>query len=174
MTSRDQLFELLHDELHRLAQSAMRRERPGHTLQPTALINEAYLRLTARSGSWQDRAAFMGAAARAMREVLIDHARIRGAAKRQGVIVELRETDAAGDIHLDEVLVVDEALREFAELDERAAQVVELRYFAGMNVEEAAAVLAVSEKTIKRDWQFARAWMERRLRPLEAGEGPVS
>lgn len=171
MANQDQLFELLHDELHRLAQSAMRKERPNHTLQPTALINEAYLRLRG-DASWPDRAAFLGIAARAMRQVLIDHARLWGAQKRKGEKVELQETDAVCDLHIEEVLAVDEALREFAELDERAAQVVELRYFAGMNEEEIASALAISTKTVKRDWQFARAWLERRLAVRETGEQP--
>ncbi|MGJ5819029.1 sigma-70 family RNA polymerase sigma factor [Paludibaculum fermentans] len=161
------LFELIHTELHKLARSAMSRERPDHTLQPTALVNEAYLRLVGDGTvSWQSRAHFFGAAARAMRQILINHAQERSAAKRGsgGVRVELSESIASFTPDPDVLIAIDIALEQLATVDPRAARIVELRYFVGLSFDEVAALLGISVKTAKRDWEFARVWLERRLR----------
>ena len=161
-------LELIHSELRRLAGAAMLRERTDHTLQPTALVNEAYLRLTAGNlGDWESKAHFYGAAAHAMRQILIDHARKHNAQKRGGhhvVKVELNDTIGSQATDLEEMLGLDMALETLATVDSRAARVVELRYFAGLNFDEIAAVLGVAHKTVARDWQFARVWLERALR----------
>jgi RNA polymerase sigma-70 factor (ECF subfamily) len=167
----DRLVPLVEAELRRLARGYLGRERRGHTLQTTALVNEAFLRLTdARRVRWQDRAHFLGIAARLMRRVLVDYARRRGFQKRGG---------GAQQVTLDEGLVVapdpafdivalDRALEALAQVDVRKSQVIELRFFGGLTVEEAAAVLNVSSDTVKRDWRLAKLWL---LRELE-GEEP--
>lgn len=165
----DEPLGLVYAELHKLASAAMRRERRGHTLQPTALINEAYLRLANQPDSWESRAHFFGAAARAMRQILIDHARKRHRAKRDGVKVELHDSDAIFEAKPEEVLALEAALDELGGIDLRSLRIVELRYFAGLTVEETAALVGVSPKTVKRDWEFARVWLESRLRP-DAGK----
>jgi len=164
--ARDELMALVYGELHRLARGYMRRERPGHTLQTTALINEAYLRLTNQTRmDWQSRAQFFGLAAQFMRRILVDHARARQSAKRLG---------AAAPVPLDEAAVfapergpalvaLDDALERLAAVDARKATVVELRYFGGLSVEEAAEFLGVSAITVMRDWSFAKAWLQREL-----------
>ena len=146
----------------------MWRERRNHTLQPSALVNETFLRLAASPGlDWQNRAHFFGIAARVMRQVLVDHARRRKAAKREGVHVTLGDPEApAAPL---ELLDLETALQELAALDERQARVVEMRYFAGLDVEETAEVLGLSARTVKREWQTARAWLQQRL--LRRGEG---
>jgi RNA polymerase sigma-70 factor (ECF subfamily) len=160
-----QSFGLLYAELHKLARAAMRRERPGHTLQPTALINEAYLRLTAhREESWESRAHFFGAAARAMRQILIDHARRRHRAKHGGMKVELHDSDAIFEANPEEVMALEAALDELGGIDQRSLRIVELRYFVGLSVEETAKLVGLSPKTVNRDWEFARVWLESRLR----------
>lgn len=154
-------------ELRRLARMYMARERLGHTLQTTALVNEAYVRLVdAQNVDWQDRAHFLGIAARLMRRVLVDHARRRGGKKRGGggQRVELEEgmaTAPAPDVNL---LALDRALEALAVVDERKCRVVEMRYFAGMTVEETATALRVSTDTVKREWRQAKLWL---LRDLE-------
>ena len=163
----DALFPVVYDELRRLAERHLRRERPGHTLQPTALVHEAYLRLTeARRIDWSDRAAFFGAAATTMRRILVNHARDRGAQKRGGGAAP-RPLDEALDVPTDApddaLLAVDEALTALAALDPRQARVVELRYFAGLSVEETAEVLGVSPATVKREWSTAKAWLRRAM-----------
>jgi RNA polymerase sigma factor (TIGR02999 family) len=160
------LFELVYDELRRLAGSLMRRERGGHTLQPTALVHEAFLRLVgAPNIAWQDRAHFMGIAARAMRQILVDHARRHAAEKRGGGLQRVTLTDAEAVVPGDEIEVLDlhEALERFAALDPRAARVVELRVFGGLSVPEAAHVLEVSPRTVDGDWAVARMWLTREL-----------
>ena len=157
-------------ELRRLARSYMRRERPGHTLQTTALVNEAFLRLTdARGVRWQDRAHFLAIAARLMRRVLVDHARSRGYRKRGGGAerVTLDEGLAAAPEPEVDVVALDRALQSLAEVDARKSRVIELRFFGGLSVEETAEVLHVSTDTVKRDWRLARLWL---LRELE-GDG---
>jgi RNA polymerase sigma factor (TIGR02999 family) len=169
-TANDESFRLIYAQLHKLASAAMRREQRGHTLQPTALINEAYLRLMANQpDSWESRAHFFGAAARAMRHVLIDHARKRNRAKRGGVKVELRDSDAIFEANPEEVIALEAALDQLGGIDQRSLRIVELRYFVGLTVEETAALVGVSPKTVKRDWEFARVWLESRLRP-DAGK----
>lgn len=148
----------------------MRRERAGHTLQPTALVNEAYLRLVGdRDGVWENRGHFYGAAARSMRQILIEHARSRSASKRGcgRKPVDLTESLAVHQPHHEDLMDLGVALDHLHEADPRAAQVVELRYFAGFSFEETADLLGISEKTAKRDWQFARVWLERNLRGLD-------
>jgi RNA polymerase sigma factor (TIGR02999 family) len=153
---------MIHAELRRQAARFMWRERRNHTLQPSALVNETYIRLAASPGlDWQNRAHFFAIAARVMRQVLVDHARRRKAAKREGVHVTLGEAEApAAPL---ELLDLDSALVELAALDARQARVVEMRYFAGLGVEETAEVLGLSPRTVKREWQTARAWLQHRL-----------
>lgn len=162
----DELLPLVYDELRALAAAHFRRERGDHTLQPTALVHEVYLKLVDQTqAQWRDRAHFFAVAAEAIRRVLVDHARVRGAAKRRapGARVTIEAgLDAAAEAPLD-VAALDEALRALAELSPRQARVVELRYFAGLSVEEAAGVLGVSEGTVKGDWRVARAWLQRAL-----------
>ena len=163
-----ELFAALHKELHSLARCAMRGERKDHTLQPTALVNEAFLRLVKSPVSWESRARFFSASARVMRRILIEHARSRGAIKRNGDRQKLEFQDPMALIETDpeQLISIDRALEKLAGLDPRAAHVVELRFFIGMSVEEAAKILALSERTVKRDWDFARVWLERELRTL--------
>ena len=165
LEARDELVPLVHLELRKRAAAYLRRERPNHTLQPTALVNEAYLRLIGqRRVSWVNRAQFFGVAAQIMRRILVDHARDRHAAKRLGgVRVTLDDGIGAVPPPDCEVLMLDEALRELGRIDERQARIVELKYFAGLSEEEVAAVLSLSRATISREWQSARAWMYRRM-----------
>ena len=157
-----QLFDVVQGELRRLAGAQMAGERSGHTLQPTALVNEAYLRLVgAADTGWENRGHFMRAAARAMRQILVDHARRRDAAKRGGGAsrVTLRET-SHGVLEPDvEVIAVHEALERLEGIDADAARVVELRYFAGLTKAEAAGVLGITERTVHNTWTRARAWL---------------
>ena len=165
---RERLFEAVQHELRRIAAAYMRRERTDHTLQATALVNEAYLRLVdATRVRWDDRAHFYGIAARVMRQILVDHARRRQAGKRQGQARSDRSLSKlaapAGGPDLD-VLALHEALTELAALDQRQADIVELRYFAGLTEEEVAKVKAVSPATIRREIATARFWLGRRMR----------
>lgn len=161
-----ELFTLLYDELRRIAAAALRRERAEHTLQPTALVHEVYVRLSGTSpGQWQDRAHFIAMAARAMRRVLVDHARARNAVKRGqgGILVSLDGIDVPAATSAADLVVLDATLERLAALDERQARIVELRFFGGLTVEETAAVLEISPRTVKREWQMARAWLQREL-----------
>jgi RNA polymerase sigma-70 factor, ECF subfamily len=160
-TAVDKLFPLVYKELHRLAASCMRRERAGHTLQPTALINEAYLRLTGDDIDWQSRAHFIGVAARVMRRVLVDHARAHNAGMRGGGLqrVELEEGMAISKERSSEVLALDDALLRLEKVNARQARVVELRYFAGLSVEEIALLLGTAPRSVQRDWALARVWL---------------
>jgi RNA polymerase sigma-70 factor (ECF subfamily) len=156
------LIPVVYDELRRLAGSYMRRERVDHTLQATALVHEAYLKLVEqRSVNWQSRAHFFGVAAQLMRRILIDHARGHSRQKRGGEQrkVSLDEAFVFSEKQADELLAVDDSLNRLAKIDPRQARVVELRFFGGLSVEEAAEVLGVSPKTIKRDWSVAKAWL---------------
>jgi RNA polymerase sigma-70 factor (ECF subfamily) len=160
------LTPLLYRELRRLAANYMRRERPDHTLQPTALVHEAYLRLVGQSDrNWQNRAHFFGAAARAMRTILIDHAKANLARKRGGgqVHFELNDALAAPAPEPQIVLALDDALKRLEEIDQRASRVVELRWFVGLSVDEAAHAMGISEKTVRREWNFAKAWLQAEL-----------
>ena len=159
------LMPLVYEELRRLARDYLRRERGGHTLQPTALVHEAYLRLVDDTQiQWQGRAHFFGVAARAMRRILVDHARARGTAKRGGHVEKI-SLEAAGDQPATEVNLVelDGALDTLAATYPRQSQVVELRFFGGLESREIAEVLQVSEKTILRDWNFARLFLQREM-----------
>lgn len=160
-----QLFEAFAAELKRMAQSAMAAERPDHTLQPTALVNEAFLRMAGKTPSWINRAHFLASAANVMRQILIDHARARRTLKRGADPVRVEMADPVSLAHSepDRLLAVDQAIQRLGEIDPRAERVVELRYYAGLSVEEAADALGVSPKTVKRDWQFARVWLEQQL-----------
>lgn len=165
-TALDQLMPIIYDELHRLAKRYMSRERRNHTLQTTALVNEAYLRLVGQGqAEWQNRAHFFGVAAQVMRHVLVDHARSRQYAKRGGEAQRVTLDDNLAISHEDqiEVLALDEALNRLAALDERKGRIVELRYFGGLSVEETAEVLELSAITVKRDWLKAKAWLYREL-----------
>jgi RNA polymerase sigma-70 factor, ECF subfamily len=156
------LIPVVYDELRHLAAGYMRRERPDHTLQPTALVHEAYVKLLAqRSVDWQGRAHFFGVAAQLMRRILIDHARGHLRKKRGGVQqkISLDEALVFSEQQSAEILAVDESLGRLEKLDPRQARVVELRFFGGLNIEETAAVLKISPKTVKRDWSVARAWL---------------
>jgi RNA polymerase sigma factor (TIGR02999 family) len=158
----ERLFPILYGELRRQAARYMRRERQRHTLQPSGLVHEAYLRLAgAPEADWHSRAHFFAIAARVMRQVLVDHARRRGAAKRGGQLVTLVDADAP--VLPVDLLDLEDALTELSALDPRQARVVELRFFGGMGVEETAEVLSLSARTVKREWQTARAWLQRRL-----------
>ena len=160
------LFEAVDGELRRQAARYLRRERQNHTLQPTALVNDAFMKLVdQRHVQWQNRAHFFGVAAQAMRRIVIDHARTRNRIKRGGVqqAVTLDEAMIAGESRSIDVLALDQALSRLARLDERQARIVELRYFAGLSVEETAEVTALSPATVKREWAMARAWLHAEL-----------
>ncbi|HXS02434.1 MAG TPA: sigma-70 family RNA polymerase sigma factor [Pyrinomonadaceae bacterium] len=162
----DELYPLVYDELHRLARRYMSRERKGHTLQTTALINEAYVRLVGQKNvHWANRSHFFAISAQIMRRILIDHARRHAYAKRGGGAqqVSLEEAAVVTPDQSGELLRLDEALKSLAEMDPRRSQVVELRYFGGLNNEEIAGVLNVSENTVTRDWNMARAWLYQQL-----------
>jgi RNA polymerase sigma factor (TIGR02999 family) len=161
----DALTPVVHQELHRLARRHMNRERPGHTLQTTALVNEAYLRLVdERRIVWKDRAHFFAVAAQLMRFILVDHARARQRAKRGGDVPRISvHDDVAGDDPAFAMIPVDQALGKLAQLSPRQARIAELRLFAGLGLEELAEVLAVSVATVTRDWRLARAWLQREL-----------
>ena len=163
----DRLLPLVYDELRRLADGYMRREQIGHTLQPTALVHEAFFKLVDSSDrTFESRAHFLGVAARAMRQVLVDHARSRNAAKRGGDAVRVTLDESAlgsggGDVDL---LALDEALTRLASKNKRLAQVVELRYFSGLTIQETATVLGVGHTTVEDDWALARAWLRREFK----------
>ena len=162
----DALLPLVYTELRRVARASMRRERPGRTLQPTALVHEAYVRLLHEQHvSWENRAHFCAIAAHSMRQILVEHARARNALKRggKGERLTLDERLVAAPSPPVDVEALDEALTHLASADARRARVVELKYFGGMTVEEIGEVLQLSPATVKRDWSFARAWLHREL-----------
>ena len=159
---RDRLLELVYDALRRVAATFLADERPDHTLQPTALVHEAYLKLVGQeSVSWEGRSHFMALAAQAMRRILVDHARGRGREKRGGdwQRIELEPEFAPGAEEPRDLLALDGALQRLAEVSERQARVVELRFFGGLSTEVTAQVLGVSERTVVREWRFAKAWL---------------
>jgi RNA polymerase sigma-70 factor, ECF subfamily len=161
----DRLTPIVYDELHRLAQRHMKHERPGHSLQTTALVNEAYMRLVDYKGmQWQNRAHFFAVSAQLMRRILVEHAR-RHNLKRGGGIqhVSLEETAIVGGDRATDLVALDDAMRALAGVDFRKAQVVEMRFFGGLSVEETAEVLKVSSVTVMRDWSTAKAWLYREL-----------
>ena len=165
-TALDKLYPLVYDELHKMANRYMKRERKDHTLQTTALINEAYVRMVDQKNvHWENRAHFFAISAQIMRRILIDHARRHHYAKRGGgaLKVSLDETAIVAGDPASDMLLLDEALNRLAEMDPRRGQVVELRYFGGLNNEEIAGVLKISENTVTRDWNMARAWLYQEL-----------
>ncbi|SPF40420.1 RNA polymerase, sigma-24 subunit, ECF subfamily [Candidatus Sulfopaludibacter sp. SbA4] len=162
----DELIPLVYAELRRLAASYMRLERPDHTLQPTALVHEAYLRLVGQESSWQNRTHFLGVAAQQMRRILVDHARKHKAAKRAGKESRVSFEDVLA-VALEQpghVVEIDAALDQLAKEFPRQARVVELRFFGGYTEDDIAKVLAVSPETVKRDWRFAKTWLSREMR----------
>jgi RNA polymerase sigma factor (TIGR02999 family) len=163
----DHLMPAVYDELRKLARSQLRREQQGHTLQTTALVHEAFLRLVdARQVRWDSRGHFFGITARVMRQILVDHARTRDAAKRGGGVASVSLDDAldvATQAVRGDLLALDEALCRLERLDQRQSRIVELRFFGGLTVEETAAVLDLSPPTVKREWALARAWLWRAL-----------
>jgi RNA polymerase sigma factor (TIGR02999 family) len=165
----DRLMPLVYDQLRRIAHRYVQRERNGHTLQTSALVNEAYLRLADQKVVWQNRAHFFAVTARVMRHILIDHARRRRYAKHGGDArqVSIDEAAAMSLERAAELIALEEALDELAQLDGRKSQVVELRYFGGLSLEETAETLNVSLMTVRRDWRAAKAWLYRRLKETE-------
>ena len=164
--ARDQLMALVYEELHRLAHSYMKRESPGHTLQTSALVNEAFVRLVGqRNVRWQNRSHFFGVAAQTMRHILVDYARSRNYAKRGGGAAQISFDEAliVSDERSAEVVSVHEALERLAEFDPRKSQLVELRFFGGLSIDETAEVLNVSPGTVMRDWTLAKAWLRREI-----------
>ena len=162
-----QLIPIVHEELRRLARRQMAGERPGHTLEPTALVNEAYLRLVnLKQMRWQNRAHFFAMGARLMRRILVDFARSKGYQKRGGGAKQVSFTQAleVAEGQATDVVALNDALETLAAVDERKSRVVELRFFGGLSVEETAEVLNVSRETVKRDWTFAKMWLLRHLR----------
>jgi RNA polymerase sigma factor (TIGR02999 family) len=158
----DRLMPLVYEELRRLARHYMSRERPGHTLQSTALVNEAYLRLVEQEGMrWENRAHFFGIAARLMRQILVDHAKSRQAAKRGGgqYRLSLSKVDRLTSRPDVDLIALDEALGRLEVLDPQKSRIVELRYFGGLGIEETAEVMGISPAKVKRDWKMARAWL---------------
>ena len=167
--ARERLIPLVYAELRRLAAGAMAAERRDHTLEPTALVHETYLKLVRQADvPWQNRAHFFGVAARLMRQILVDHARVRGAQKRGGgrprLTLDSALAAAAGGNEV-ELLALDDALTELSRIDEAQGRIVELRFFGGLSVPETAEALGISPATVKRDWAVARAWLFRRLAP---------
>ena len=162
-----QLFPIVYDELHRIAQNFMRKDRPGHMLQATAVLHEAYLRLAAQDTDIADRTHFFALAANQMRRVLVDHARGNLSQKRGSgnQAVDLREGLLVLEQPPEIIHALDEALNDLAQLDPRQASIVEMRFFGGMTEEEIGLVMGISSRTVKRDWQMARKWLELRLRP---------
>lgn len=162
----DRLLPRVYDELRRMARARLRRERPDHTLAPTDLVHEAYLKLIPSTGiDWQNRAHFFAIASRAMRNVLVDHAVRRSAAKRGGgqQALALDESSGATETPLDDLIALGDALARLEQLDPRQARVVECRFFGGLSLDETAEALAISPATVSRDWSFARAWLHREL-----------
>ena len=160
------LMPLVYDEMRRLAHRYLRRERPGHTLQSTALVHEAFVRLTGNAPpQWEDRAHFFGIAAHLMRQILVEYARSRNADKRGGAMVKLAidsvdEPSAKPDL---DIVALDDALNDLARIDPQQSRVVELRFFSGLSIEDTAEVMGISESTVKRDWNTARVWLFREL-----------
>ncbi len=162
----DRLIPLVYDELHRLARRYMRRERPDHTLQTSALINEAYIRLIDQHVThWHNRAHFFAIAAKLMRRVMVDYARSKGYAKRAGTVLSLDEEMSVSEQQATNLVALDEALVELESMDPRKSQIVELRFFGGLNIDETAAALGISGPTVEREWRVAKAWLRQAIEP---------
>lgn len=177
----DRILPLVYQDLHALAGAFLRQERPGHTLQPTALVNEAYLRLVdQRRGDWKDKAHFVAIASQAMRRVLVDHARTRNRVKRGGG--RIRAVVDADMVFVDDpaedILALDDALTRLAAINPQAARTVEMRCFGGLTIEQSASLLGTSQSTVERQWRYARAWLHRELsgdappKECDDGHGP--
>jgi RNA polymerase sigma factor (TIGR02999 family) len=167
-SARDQLIPVVYGELRRRAAGHLRRERRGHTLRPSDLVHETYLRLVDQNPAWQNREQLYAVASRLMRRILVDHARMRLAAKRGGGLrVALVEEVAAAPAGQPDLLDLDSALEELAVLDDRQVRLVEMRFFGGLNIEESANALGISLATANRDWAMAKAWLYRRLKDRE-------
>jgi len=167
VAARERLIPLVHQELHQIARRCMAGERVGHSLQATALVNEAYVRLVdGKAVAWQDRAHFLAVSARVMRRILVDHARARHAQKRggEGARVTFDEALVVTEEPRQNFVALDDALEALAKFDERKGRVVELRFFGGLSVEETASVLNVSPDTVMRDWRLAKAWLQGQMR----------
>lgn len=172
----DKLMPLVYRELRRLAQHYLRGERSDHTLEPTALVHEAYLRLVDQRGvTWQNRAHFFGVAAQLIRRILVDYARRHRAAKRGGCVpkITLEQAVIGSEERAEDVVALDEALSRLATLDPRQGRIVELRYFSGLTLEQTAEVLGISPATVKREWSVARAWLYRQIRGGSRGGAGV-
>jgi RNA polymerase sigma factor (TIGR02999 family) len=172
----NQLAPMVYEELRRMARRYMRRERTGNTLQATALINEAYLRLVeAQNAGWQDRAHFFAVSAQLMRRILVDRARARGSAKRGGLAIRVDHDtgfnldELPGAARSAELVKLDDALNALAGIDPRKVQVIELRFFGGLSVEETAAALGISTQSVLRDWKLARVWLTREMQRAPGG-----
>ena len=171
--ARDELTPLIYDELRRLARGFLRRERPGHTLQPTALVHEAFLRLIDQSRvDWRNRAHFFGLAAQMMRQILIDHARGHARAKRGGAMrqVSFEETAIVSEERAAELIALDDALTALAAFDSSKSRIVELRFFGGLTNEEVGEVMGMSLRTVEREWRKAKAWLRRAISKGESDE----
>jgi RNA polymerase sigma factor (TIGR02999 family) len=177
-TAQSRLAVLVYDELHRIASCYMRRERPDHSLQATVLVDDAYLHLVNQEDrNWQNRSHFYAVAAQLMRRILIDHARNRKAAKRGGgrVHVELEDAIVIAEDKFEELIAVDQALTHLSERDPRLARIVEMRFFAGLTEDEIAEALGISPRTVKRDWQVAKAWLHGEFSRIPTDDlGPVA
>ena len=174
VAARERLIPLVHQELHQIARRCMAGERVGHSLQATALVNEAYVRLVdGKAVAWQDRAHFLAVSARVMRRILVDHARARHAQKRGGEAARVTFDEAlvVTDEPRQNFVALDDALEALAKFDERKSRVVELRFFGGLSVEETASVLNVSPDTVMRDWRPAKAWLQGEMRGDHSDEG---
>lgn len=162
----DKLMPLVYDELRRVASNYLRRERQNHTLQPTALVNEAYMKLVDQKAHWQNRAQFYGVAAQLMRRILVDHARQHQAAKRGGTHqqrLSITSAQAIADTPEVDLLAVHEALEELKQFDPQQERIVELRFFGGLSIDETAEVMGIGHATVERDWKMARAWLRQKL-----------
>ena len=167
------VVQLVYDDLHRVAGRLLAREFKNHTLQTTDLVHEAYLRLAGAAASAENRGHFLGIAARAMRQVLVDRARKRGAAKREGIEVRITGADPAVSVDFAEMIALDDALERLGKRNARSARVVELRYFGGLTEAEIASVLGVTERTVQRDWVTARAWLHKELSGDGSADSPL-
>jgi RNA polymerase sigma-70 factor (ECF subfamily) len=173
-SAESRLLGIVYPELRKIARNYLKRERAGHSLAPTALVNEAYLQLAAQQDKeWQNRSHFYAVAAQLMRRLLVDYARQRNAAKREGrrQRVELTEAIAISDDGLDDLIDIDEALKKLAEFDPRGSKVVVLRFFGGMTEAEIADAMGIAERTVKRDWNVARAWLHAELASRQPRDG---
>lgn len=169
LSAENELFTLCNGELRRLARGFLSREHPGHTLQPTALVNELYLKIAGSCGVFSDRVHFFRVAASAMRQILTDHARGRNAAKRGSGArrIDIDHIFLASEDNLDDVVAIDEALSRFALIDPRAARIVEMKFFGGLTKEEIAIILDLAPRTVTRDWDAARRWLQAALEPVD-------